>query len=69
MVISEDPISRYSQLGRVTSVQPSRDGKVRQVTVQLANNALDASGRRTVEPTVLQRPVQKLVVLLENEVH
>ena len=66
LVLSEDPISRSSQLGRVVSVQPSGDGKVRQATVQLANNSLDASGRRTVKPTV-QRPIQKLVVLLEND--
>lgn len=52
------------QLARVVAVYPSRDGQVRKVQVALADSCLDSKGKRTGAMRYLERPVQKLVLLL-----
>ena len=52
-------------LCRVISVQPSADGLIRRVRLQVATSQLDDTGKRLEKPLLLERPIQKLVVLVE----
>ena len=46
---------------------PSKDGLVQSVSVRIADDHIDKNGKRTSKQIELQRPVHKLVLLLENE--
>ena len=51
-------------LARVMETFPSADGRVRKVRLKMADAALDKRGRRKHPPTLLDRPVHKIVLLL-----
>ena len=53
-------------LARIEETYPSDDGHVRKVKVKLADNRCDATGKQTRSSTYLDRPIHKLVLLLEN---
>ena len=55
------------QLARVSTVYPSDDGQVRKVQVALADSCLDSKGRRTGPMRYLERPIQKLVLLVPTD--
>ena len=55
------------QLARVEQAYPSDDGLVRKVKLTIADPALDKDGRRTKSPVSLERPVQKLVLLVPRD--
>ena len=46
---------------------PSKDGLVRSMSVRIADDHIDKNGKRTSKQIELQRPVHKLVLLLETE--
>lgn len=52
------------QLARVSALYPSSDGQVRKVQVALADSCLDNMGKRVNAVRYLERPVQKLVLLM-----
>lgn len=52
------------QLARVSTTYPSSDGLVRKVQVALADSCLDKDGKRRAPLRYLERPVQKLVLLM-----
>lgn len=65
VIIKEETLPRNKwQLARISAVFPSSDGRVRKVQVALADSCLDEKGKRTASPRFLERPVQKLVLLL-----
>ena len=53
------------QLARITETHQSADGHVRTVKLAIADSTLDNKGRRIKPLKVLERPVQKLVLLQE----
>ena len=53
------------QLSRVIEAHQSTDGHVRTVKLAVADRTLDSKGRRTKSCKFLERPIQKLVLLLE----
>ena len=55
------------RLGRVADVFPDADGHVRKVRVRLSDPHLDADGKRVGSSAFLERPIHKLVLLLETE--
>ena len=66
VILKDDNLSRHEwPLGRVIETLKSRDGLVRRVRVQMASRELDAHGRRVSKVSILERPIQKIVVLLE----
>ena len=66
VVCREDNAIRNTWLlCRVISVQPSADGLIRRVRLQVATSQLDGTGKRLEKPLFLERPIQKLVVLVE----
>ena len=54
------------QLARVAVVYPSKD-QIRKVQVALADRSLDKNGKRPGPLHYLERPVQKLVLLMAVE--
>ena len=55
------------KLARVVDTFPSEDGLIRKVKLLLATSEIDEHGRASQRRTFLERPVHKLVVLLEGE--
>jgi len=55
------------RLARVSDVYPDEDGRVRKVQIVMANQYLDKHGKRTKPSQTLQRPIQKLVLLVARE--
>ena len=67
VLVSTEEVGRNRwPLGRVVESIASDDGLVRKVRVRMPA-VLDKAGTRTGQPTVLERPVQKLTVLVEEE--
>ncbi|RUS72387.1 hypothetical protein EGW08_019847 [Elysia chlorotica] len=54
-------------LARVTATRKGDDGLVRSVQLYVATKDLNISGKRISRPTILERPIQKLVLLLALE--
>lgn len=54
-------------MARVHETLPSTDGLVRKVRLAMATSELDKKGRRLKEIQILDRPVQRLVILLTDE--
>lgn len=68
-VIAKDdsmPRNRW-RLARVQETYPDGDGLVRKVKVAVAADSLDDKGRPTRPPVSLERPVQRLILLLPKE--
>ena len=66
VLISDDNLPRNQwRMGRVNEATPSRDGKVRKAKVTVGDPLLSRSGRRMQAASVLERPIHKLVLLLE----
>ena len=67
VLIAEENLPRTQwRLGRVTCTLPSSDGLVRKVKLLVGDSSLDDKGRRVNSSTELDRPVHKLVLLLES---
>ena len=63
---SDDGIPRNKwQLARITETHQSADGHVRTVKLAIADSTLNNKGRRIKPLKVLERPLQKLVLLKE----
>lgn len=54
------------RLSRVTETTTDKDGLVRRVKVCLGDRNLEKDGRRLNKLSVIERPVQKLILLLET---
>ena len=69
IVLSKDPDLPRNEwkLARVIEAKHSDDGLVRSVKLRMADDSIDKSGKRTRKPMELERPVHKLVLLLERE--
>ena len=58
-------IGANGPLAKVIEVTKGRDGLVRHAKVQLGTSRLDNKGKHVSSLTVLERPVQELVLLIE----
>ena len=66
VLLSEDEIPRNSwSLAKIQTVYPSTDGLVRRITVLKGDSALDDKGKRTTKAIYLDRPISKLVLLIQ----
>ena len=67
-LIMDDAIPRCQwKLGRVVDTYPDSDGLVRKVKLQLGDPALSSKGIPASKPKFLERPVHKLVMLVEAD--
>ncbi|KAM9709232.1 uncharacterized protein ACNS7B_023621 [Menidia menidia] len=53
-------------LAKVVEAEEDDDGLVRKVKIQIGQSKLGPKGERLTQPSFLERPVQKLVVLVEH---
>ena len=67
MVLDKNLPRNEWQVGRVVEVYPDDDKHVRSVKLAMSDASLDTRGRRTSPMKYLERPVQKLVLLLGNQ--
>ena len=63
---NEDLFRGDWKLGKVIEATEDSDGLVRKVKVLMADSMLSKEGKRLHKPTVLERPIHKLVLLLER---
>ncbi|XP_058471988.1 uncharacterized protein LOC131445137 [Solea solea] len=67
VIVKEDNVPRNEwRLARVVEARKEDDGLVRKVKIQIGHSKLGKQGERLTQPTFLERPVQKLVVLVEQ---
>lgn len=65
--IKDDTAARSEwPLAIIQEASPDDDGLVRKVTVTVGTKNLDKKGKRKSELSCLQRPIQKLVLLMES---
>ena len=64
MLTDSDTPRNQWQTGMVEETSPGKDGLVRRVKIRLVNKMLDRNGKQMEAASVLERPVQKLVLLL-----
>ncbi|XP_052445763.1 uncharacterized protein LOC127987458 [Carassius gibelio] len=69
IVILKDDTAPRSQwkLAKVTEVHSGTDGCVRTVKLLISDSTLDKKGKRVTKPTYLERPIQKIVTLIEAD--
>ena len=67
VIVKDDNLPRNCwQLARVSRTDVAKDGHVRTVQVVLGDPALSADGRRMKPVRYLERPIQKLILLLPS---
>ncbi|KAL1276830.1 hypothetical protein QQF64_036453 [Cirrhinus molitorella] len=68
VIVKEEDLPRNEwRLGRVVDVCADGDGLVRKAKIQIGNRKLGKKGQRLTNPSILERPIHKLVVLVENK--
>ena len=67
-MVLEDNLPRGKwQLARVIDIYPDTDGHVRKVKLAMSDKNLDNKGRRAGLASFLERPIQKLILLVESD--
>lgn len=67
VLVKEENLPRNEwKLGRIQETISSGDGLIRKAKVLLGDCKLDAKGKRTTKQSIIERPVQKLVLLKEG---
>ena len=68
VIIKDDMLARNEwRLGRVIDVTEGSDGLVRRVKVLVGDRNLTGKGHYTFKASIMERPIQKLVLLLEAQ--
>ena len=67
VIIKEEDVPRNEwKLAKVVEAHEDDDGLVRKVTVQVGERKLGKRGEHLNQPFIIQRPIQKLVVLVKS---
>ena len=67
VILTEDNVPRNKwKLARVEETLLCVDGMVRKVKLAIGDTELDKKGKRVHPQTYLERPVHKLILLMEN---
>ena len=67
VIIKEEDVPRNEwKLAMVVEAPEDDDGLLRKVTVQVGERKLGKKGERLNQPSIVQRPIQKLVVLVKS---
>ena len=68
VILKDEDISQNCwKLARVSEVHPDQDGYVRKVAMVVADQSLDANGKRKQSMTShLSRPIHKVVLLMSS---
>ena len=66
VLVKADDVPRcHWRLGRISEANPDQDGHTRKVRVSMGDPYLNSRGQRTSPLTQLERPIHKLVLLIE----
>lgn len=66
VIVKEDNIPRNEwKLSRVVAISEDDDGLVRKVKIQIGQRDLGKKGEHLKQPSFLEHPIQKLLVLVE----
>ena len=68
MFIDGDLPRNCWKLGRVTELPPSSDGHVRRVRLDIGTSKLCKDGKRSQDLVTLERTIQKLIIIAENDI-
>ena len=63
LIVDEGAPRNEWNMGRVLNAIQSKDGLVRKATILVGSRNLDKKGKRNGQPSILERPVQKLVLI------
>lgn len=66
IIKEEDVPSNKWELAKVVEAREDDDGLARKVTVQVGEQKLGKRGECLNQPSIVQRPIQKLVVLVKS---
>jgi hypothetical protein len=67
VIITENNVARNQwKIARVEETFPDEDGMVRKVKLAIGDRELDTKGKRIHPQAYLERPIHKLILLLEN---
>lgn len=67
LIVDNDQHRNQWRTAIVEEVIRGEDELTRRVKVRVANKHLDRKGKEMCPPTILERPIQKLVLLLPRE--
>jgi len=68
VLLKDDNLPRNQwHLARVVEAEPDSDGLVRKVKITVADRSLNQLGQRVKPASMLERPIQKLVLLVACE--
>ena len=67
LICDYDIQRNYWKLGRVIELLPSQDDRTRRVRLKVGTSMLDFNGKRCKKLNILERPVHKLIMVLEND--
>lgn len=69
IVLLQDDLAprNHWKLAKVVEVFPGSDGRVRKIKLLVSDATLNDKGVRTTKPVYLERPIHKIVSLLESE--
>lgn len=68
VIVKEDNVPRNEwRLARVVEASVDDAGFVRKVKLQMGQSKLGKKGERLTQESFLNRPIQKLVVIVEND--
>ena len=66
VLVKDDTLARNNwKLGKITEAPVDEDGCVRKVKVMMSDPELDSQGKRTQAITFIDRPIHKLILLVE----
>lgn len=67
VIVKEEEIPRNEwKLARVLEVHKDDDGLVRKATIQIGERKLGKGDEPVSKPSIVERPIQKLVILVES---
>ena len=68
VLVKDEILARNEwRMGKITEANTDKDGFVRKVKIQLADKDLDKRGKRLKDHVFLERPVHKLILLVNSE--
>ena len=67
VILKEEAVRGHWKLGKIIETKQGQDGLVRSVKLLMGDSTLTYQGKRVSNPSFLERPVNKLTLLLEND--
>lgn len=69
IVLLQDDLAPRNEwkLARITEVYPGSDDRVRKLRLLVSDTTFDKKGKTTTETVLLERPIHKVVTVLEAD--